>query len=796
MEFKNKFEKKEKIAEKIKLFSELKTGYKYIEKSIEKIDARSLASGDEIFTDDVDIDCYHAVFVRSPYPFAKVLNIENYKEIKDMEGVKEIFWYKNTPDTLYTSAGQGYPEPSPYDCRMFSEYVRYVGEPVALVVADTRENAEIASSKLIIKYEEKKPLFDFVNAEKSDIIVHDNDGAFAKIPVKYEPEKNLAAFVKVEAGDFEKFYNQSELKLSRIYGNHIAQHCAIEPHAAIAYFDQRGRLTIISTTQVPFHARRITSAVTGIDASKIRVIKPRIGGGFGSKQEVILEPYVAYASWVLKYPVKIRLSRAEVFIGTRTRHQYQIIMEAGYDKSGKIDALSMTAIENAGAYGPHSLTVLTNVGSKTLPILNKIPNVRFTGKSLYSNVVVGGAYRGYGATQGQFALNCFIDEIVTDLGIDPLDYFMKWAIDKNESSPIFKALGEGTEGVEQIVKANNLKKCLSKGAELFEWKAKREEYKSDKKTAKRYKRGVGIAVLMQGSAIPMVDMASCYLKMQDDGSAILMTGATDIGTGADTIFAQIVAETLDIPVDKIHVIAADTDVTPFDTGAYASSTTYLSGNAVLSASIKVKEQLLEVASKILNEKKENIKLEDGYAIAGKNKVCYADIVRYSMYQHNQFQIQATSSEFCKLSPPPFATHFVEIEVDTLTGKIKVLNYLAAIDCGTPINIALTEGQCEGAIVNGLSYALTEKYYLSNGRMLNPSFNRYKIFNVADIPPIKVILIPSYEETGPYGAKSVSEININGPIPSIANAFAYATGIRLYTSPFTPDIISVLLKNNL
>ncbi len=767
--------------------------FKYIQKSIEKIDGKALAAGDEIFTDDIDIDCYHAIFVRSPHPYAKVVKIENLDELKQMNGIKEVFWYKNTPQTLYTSAGQGYPEPSPYDCRMFSEYVRYVGEAVALIVADTRENAENAALKIKIAYEEKEPLFDFVNAEESKIIVHDNDGAFAKIPVKYNPSKNLAAYVEVEAGKFKENYEKSEKKVSRIYCNHIAHHCAIEPHAALAYFDQRGRLTIISTTQVPFHARRITSMVTGIDANKIRVIKPRIGGGFGSKQEVILEPYVAYAAWILKHPVKIRLSRSEVFIGTRTRHQYQLIMEAGYEKDGKINALSMTALENAGAYGPHALTVLTNVGSKTLPILNKIPNVKFLGKSLYSNYVVGGAYRGYGATQGQFALNCFVDEIISELKIDPVDYFNRWAIDENETSPIFKALGEGTEGVEQVVKANNLKKCLLKGAEVFKWKEKREEYKNESINAQRYKRGVGLAVLMQGSAIPMVDMASCYIKMQDDGSVILLTGATDIGTGADTVFAQIIAETLDIPTSKIHIIAADTDVTPFDTGAYASSTTYLSGNVVLSAAKKIKNQLIEVAAKILKARQEDIRLENEHAFSGKEKVSYSDIVKYAMYQHDQFQIQAVASEYCKLSPPPFSVHFAEIEVDTFTGKINVINYLATVDCGTPINVALTEGQCEGAIVNGISYALTEKYYFKNGRMLNSSFNRYKIYNAVDIPPIQVILIPSYEETGPYGAKSVSEININGPIPAIANAFAYATGVRLYSSPFLPDSILGLLK---
>ena len=774
-----------------------KMKFKYIENSVEKIDALALACGDELFTDDFQFDTLHGYFVRSPYPHAKVLEIENITEIENIDGVKKVFWYKNTPQTLYTSAGQGYPEPSPYDCRMFSNIVRFVGEPVALVIARTRDLAKLAASKTIVKYDILEPLLDFVDAEGSKIIVHDKDGSFAKIPVPYEPSKNLAALVEIEVGNYQKSYDGSSKKMQRIYCNHIAHHCALEPHASISYFDQRGRLTIISTTQVPFHARRIVSYVTGIPASKIRVIKPRLGGGFGSKQEIILEPYAAYASWILKQPVKIRLDREEVFIGTRTRHEYQLIMEAGYQGDGTINSLSMTAIENAGAYGPHALTVLTNVGSKTLPILNKINNIKFIGKSLYSNLPVGGAYRGYGATQGQFALNCFLDELVEELNIDPVDYFLKWGIDKDETSPIFKALGEGTEGVEQVVSANNLKICIQKGAELFDWKNKREEYRTERGKNQRFKRGVGFSALMQGSAIPMVDMASCYIKMQDDGSVSLLTGATDLGTGADTIFAQIIAETLDLPISKIHVIAADTDVTPFDTGAYASSTTYLSGNTVLSAAKKIKEQLIETASEILKIDKKKLQLKDQFVCSSddSDKVAYSDIVRFAMYQHNQYQIQAVASEFCKLSPPPFAAHFSEIELDTYTGKIRVIRYLAAVDCGTPINPALVEGQCEGAIVNGISYALTEKYFLHEGRMLNNSFNRYKIFTANDIPDIKIILCPSYEKTGPYGAKSVSEININGPIPTIANAFAYATGIRLFTSPFLSENILSLLEAN-
>ncbi|MBA7670449.1 putative xanthine dehydrogenase molybdenum-binding subunit XdhA [subsurface metagenome] len=432
-------------------------------------------------------------------------------------------------------------------------------------------------------------------------------------------------------------------------------------------------------------------------------------------------------------------------------------------------------------------------------MLNKIPNIKFDGKSVYTNLPIGGAYRGYGASQGYFGYGQIVDMIAADTHIDPVDFYKKYAISRGETSPIFKALGEGREGVEMKLQSVGLDKCLEKGAAAFNWREKREQYwfYGEKNKNSRFKRGVGMVSLMQGSAIARVDMASAYMKMNDDGAFNLNIGATDLGTGSDTVLAQIAAEVLDVPLEKIIVYSSDTDFTPFDKGAYASSTTYLSGEAVRKCALKVKKQILKAASYILESPEDRLICRSGKVCVEDSgqSVTYSDICVYTLYQDNQFQIQATASHVPDQSPPPFAANFAEIEVDTETGMIKVLNYLAAVDCGTPINPALAEGQCEGAVVNGISYALIENYVFSaKGRLINGSFGRYKIFTAKDVGDIKIILVDGeYEDTGPFGAKSIAEININGPMPAIANAFYHATGKRLYRAPFTPEAVLAILK---
>ena len=777
--------------------------FKYVNKPVEKIDGLALVTGSEQYSGDFNFNgMLHVSILHSGYAHALIEELDD-SAARNMTGVVEILSYKNVNNILYTTAGQGYPEPSPYDTFLFGNVMRFVGDNVCAVAAESKEIADAALKKIKVKFKRLKPLVDFENAEDSKIIIHKDDGAFPKIPVFYDASKNMPAKVEADVGNFDEAYENSPNKIEHTFYTPYASHCALEPHAAVSYLDNRGRLVIISSTQVPFHVRRIVSRVAEIPISQIRVIKPRIGGGFGGKQEVLLEPIVALISWKTKRPAKLVLSRKEVFKSTRTRHQFRTIFKAGYNVDGKINALHLDALENSGAYGAHALTVLSNAGSKTLPLLNKIENVRFTGKSVYTNLPCGGAYRGYGATEAYFGFGQVIDMICEDTGQDIIEYYKKWSIKSGETSPIFKALGEGKEGVAMTVTSTSLAECMDAGVKECGWYEKRKIYGADSELNRtnRFKRGIGMAALMQGSAIPEIDMASAYIKMNDDGSFNLNVGATDLGTGSDTILAQIASEVLDTPVEKFIVTSSDTDTTPFDVGAYASSTTYLSGKAVQKCAGKIKEQILKVGAEILGVSVDGVEIEDGRVKTkssaegrSENEISFEDICSYAFYRNNQFQIQATASHVSPKSPPPFAAHFAEIEVDTFTGFIKVLNYVAAVDCGTPINPILAEGQAEGAIVNGISYALFEDYYFTpNGKMLNDTFGKYGVYTAYDIPPIKVKLIESYEETGPFGAKSISEININGALPAIANAFYNATGKRLFKAPFMPEYVLGVLN---
>lgn len=772
--------------------------YKYVNKPVGKIDGLALVTGEEKYTDDFNAkDVLHISVLHSGFAYAKILDIDD-SAARKMPGVHEVLSYKNVNRILYTTAGQGYPEPSPYDSLLFNDVMRFVGDNVCAIAADTKEIADEALKKIKVKYKELKPILSLKDSEDSKIKIHDNDGSFPKIPVFYDAEKNIASKVEAEVGNFEEGFKDSSRKIDLEFYAPYASHCAIEPHASFSYFDERGRIVIISTTQVPFHVRRIVAALLEIPVSKIRVRKPRIGGGFGGKQEILLEPITAMMTLRTKRPCKLVYTRKEVFKSTRCRHEYDTRFRVGYEADGTIKAFHLDCLENSGAYGSHALTVLSNAGSKTLPLLNKIENVKFTGKGVYTNLPCGGAYRGYGATESYFGFGQVVDMICNDTNNDIVEYYKKWCIKEGETSPIFQALGEGKEGVAMNIGSTSLVECIDEGAKLSDWYAKKKLYSPDAEVNKgRYKRGIGMVAMMQGSAIPEIDMASAYMKMNEDGAFNLSVGATDLGTGSDTILAQIASEVLDTPVEKFVVYSSDTDHTPFDVGAYASSTTYLSGHAVKKCAEEIKKQILQVGAEMLGVEIKDVEIDDSRVVVtadDSEEVSYAEICQYSLYQKNQFQIQATASHVSPKSPPPFAAHYIEIEVDTFTGFIKVLNYVATVDCGTPINTRTSEGQVEGAIVNGLAYALFENYYFSqHGRMLNDTFGKMGMYTAFDIPPITVRLIKSYEDSGPFGAKSISEININGALPAIGNAFYNATGKRLQKGPFHPEYVLEVLK---
>jgi CO/xanthine dehydrogenase Mo-binding subunit len=700
--------------------------------------------------------------------------------------VVDILSCQNVPRILHTSAGQGYPEPSPYDSVLFDSRMRFIGDRVALVAAETLEAAREAAQKIKIDYEIMDPLLDRRRAmEEGTPRLHGGED-HAKIPVAYEPEMNLAAEIEFSFGDLERGLAKADLIEEHEYSLPAASHCAMEPHAAVAYIDQRGRLVIISTTQVPFHARRIVSKLIELPLHQIRVIKPRIGGGFGGKQEVILEPLVALVAWRHKRPARLVLSRREVFVATRTRHAADLLLKTAAAKDGGITAMQMDCLLEAGAYGTHSLTVLSNVGSKVLPLFNKIDNIRFHGRSVYTNLPVSGAYRGYGATQGYFAWNQQIDAVARWAGQDVVDYCKRWHIRTGETSAVFEALGEGKEGVSQVIQSCGLSDCLDQGAKAIGWTEKRDRRI---RVGPDKVKGVGLAVAMQGSGIPLVDMGAASMKMNEDGSLNLYVGATDIGTGSDTILAQIAAEVIGVPIDKIVVLSSDTDLTPFDVGAYASSTTYVSGQAVKACAEKIADQLLDTAAELLETDRGTLHLETGRVCdkTGKKSISLEEIATSATYNRDQYQIQTQASYTCQQSPPPFIAQFAEVDVDTKTGRVEVVRFVSAADCGRPINPVLAEGQIEGAVVNGLSYALWEEYrYDENGRMTNPRFWDYKIFTARDIPEMQTILVASEEPTGPFGAKSVGEVAINGPAPAIANAVYDAVGVRIRDLPIIPE----------
>ena len=764
--------------------------FKVVNKSVTKKDAMQLALGKPSYVADVmPSDPLVVKMLRSPHAHAVITSID-ISEAEQMDGVHCVICHTNVKRIPHTTAGQGAPEPSPYDTYTFPEKVRFVGDRVAAVAADNAEIAQEALDVIKVTYDVLKPVLSIEEALADGApVIHDEEDCYIPIPVPFFPEKNICAKVDMEEGSVDEGMKTAAIKIDDEYETHYAQHTPIEPHIAGAYIDPSNRIVIYTSTQVPFHARRITAQALGIPVKEIRVIKPRIGGGFGTKQEVLLEDIVAILARRTGKPVLWEFTRAEEFI-SRTRHPQKFRLRLGFDEDGTMNTYGMKVISNTGAYGSHALTVMCNCGSKVLPIY-RAKNILFDGSTVYTNMPVGGAYRGYGATQAAFAVETAMDEAAEILKMNPVDLRKKNHIKAGEGSPVFKHLGEGKEGVEQKIGSCGLGECIELGAKEIKW----ENWKHHSEKTGRYRRGLGMCTLMQGSSVPEIDMGAASIKMNEDGSFNLLMGATDLGTGSDTVLGQCAAEALETTLDDIIVYSSDTDMTPFDVGAYASSTTYLTGYAVKKAADKVKDQILTVAADMMDKPKEELECCDKKVIAKDGtEVTYSQVANFSMYERNQFQIHGVASHITHKSPPPFSAHYTEVEVDTYTGKVKVLNFVAAVDCGTAINPQLSEGQTEGGVLNGISYALTEQYLFDeNGKMINDSFHDYHIYSMLDTPKIKTIIVPTYEESGPYGAKSVSEICINGPAPAIGNAIYNACGVRLKSLPFTQEKVWEELK---
>lgn len=755
------------------------TDLSVVGKAERKVDAVKLVTGKPAFVDDIELrGLLHGRLLTSPHAHAIIREID-VSRARALPGVHAVLTYKDVPRIPYTTAGQSWPEPGPHDQYCLDYRVRFVGDRVAAVAAETLEIAEQALKLIEVDYEILPALLDPRKAMDPDAPRLHPEPESYRI---HDASRNIAAHLHAEVGDVERGFAESDLVVEGEYIVPQVQQTPIENHIVITYWDEDDRLVVRTSTQVPYHVRRIIAPLVGLPPRRIRVIKPRIGGGFGVKQEVLIEDICSLLTITTNRPVKLEYSRAEEFRSSRSRHPQIIRMKTGVKRDGTMVANSMTVLANTGAYGTHALTVQSNTGSKSLP-LYPCPNIRYEAEIVYTNLPPPGAFRGYGVPQGFFALESHVDEIARQLGMDALELRRKNWIKVGDENPLAKALGEGKEGYTQIIESCGLPQCLQIVEERLGWKEKRGKGGNG-----RFRRGVGVALAMHGTAIPGLDMGGASIKLNDDGSFNVLVGATDIGTGSDTVIAQIAAEVLGVHVEDIIMHSSDTDFTPFDTGAYASSTTYISGGATKRAAELVRAQMLEVAGNMLNANPEMLTIKDHIITAPNGQtVTVSQVALHSLHVDNQHQIMATASWMSYESPPPFAAQGTEVEVDTETGVVRVLKAVSAVDAGRVINPITAEGQIEGGVTQGLGYSICEEMVFDEkGALLTTDLSNYRIYSAPDMPAMETYIVETSDPYGPFGAKAIAEIPIDGMAPAVANAVADALGIRIRQIPLIPE----------
>lgn len=745
---------------------------KIVNTPIRKVDSKMITLGKALYTDDIKLNNPLVVkILRSTHPFAKIIKV-NKEKAKEIHGVEGIYTHEDVPETYFTPAGQSYPEPSPYDTKILNEYVRYVGDAVAIIAAVDEKTALKAMKLIEVEYEILTPIIDYEKALDNKIIIHEKE-AKCNFDIGYDNKRNLASKIFLEKDGVDKGIEESEIVLERTYRTQPQIHAMMETQRAQCYIDENDRLVVISSTQIPFHVRRHLARALEISPSKIRVIKPRIGGGFGAKQTMSMEMYPAFVTLKTGKPSKCVFTRKESFVCTTTRHAMTLRVKIGADSDGNIKGIDIKGIANTGAYGTHSPTVPGLVAFKTFPLYNKVP-MRYECNVVYSNTMQGGAFRGYGATQGCFVVESIISELAKEIQKDSIEIKMKNLVD-----------------IKDNIFSGDIKKCVELGKKEFNW----EEKKNSRELPNGKIRAAGMAVTMQGSGIAGVDTAAVSIKLNEVGHFTLNVGATDMGQGSDTVLTQIAAETLDIPMEKIIIKSADTDLSPYDPGAYASSGTYVTGNAVILACEKMKEEILKEGSYQLGLEKETLQYNCGDVISSCGKKLTLDeLSNKAVSFERQNQIITTATYGSPTSPPPFIASFAEVEIDKFTGEVKVIDFLSVVDCGTLINPNLAKVQVEGGIAQGIGLALYEEIlYQKNGKVINDEFMQYNIPARKEIgTSVKVIFNESYESTGPFGAKSVGEVVINTPAPAITDAIDRAIGLRVRTLPVRSEDILMYL----
>ena len=754
---------------------------KTVNQAMRKKDAMQLVTGQPVYMDDViPQDCLIVKLLRSPHANAIVQEIDTSRALL-VPGIEAIYTWKDVDQQgrRYTQAGQTYPEPSPYDRLVIDRHVRFAGDVVAILAGKDEKCVDKAMKLIKVRYEVLPAVLDYHTALDNPVLVHPEENWESLAPVGADNKRNLCAHDESGAGDIEAVLAGCDVVIDHTYHTRACQQAMMETFRTYCSIDAYGRLNVLSSTQIVFHCRRILANALHIPKSMIRVAKPRIGGGFGAKQTSVCEVYPAFVTWKTKKPSKIIFSRYESQIASTPRHEMELHVRLGATKDGIVRGIDLYTLSNTGAYGEHGPTTVGLSGHKSIPLYGKAEAFRFVSDVVYTNHMSAGAYRGYGATQGLFAVESAVNELADKLGIDPFVIRQRNIVHEGDVMPAYYG---------QINTSCALDRCLQAVHDNIGW----DEKYPVRDMGNGKVRAVGMGMAMQGSGITSVDVGSASLKINDDGFYTLSIGAADMGTGCDTILAQIAAEVLDCPLDNVTVLGADTDSSPYDSGSYASSTTYVTGKAVEQCAEQLKQKICQVGAGLLGLDERAV-IFAGDAVTsedGTQRATLAQIAAASQCGSNT-ALEAVVTHSSEISPPPFMVGAAEVEVDLETGEAQVIRYEAAVDCGTPVNPNLARVQAEGGILQGIGMALTENVtYDDRGMPQENSLMQYKIPARNDIGHIHVVFENSYEGTGPFGAKSIGEVVINTPLPAVADAIYHATHKRFYELPITREQIAL------
>lgn len=755
-----------------------------VHSAVPKQDAFGNMTGAAAYTEDmVPPDALVVKLCRSPHAHARILSVDKTAALK-IPGVVCVLTHEDVPHHRVSFAGASYPGNNPFDRVILDDTVRYVGDPVAIVAAETEEAAEKALDRLRVKYEVLDPVLDFEKAEDAASIIHNEDDYANPMDIGGDPKHNLLMSECHEGGNFEAVYAACPVRLDETYYTSANQQAMMETYRTYSYKEPSGRLTLVSSTQVPFHARRITAMALGIPLSRVRVIKPRIGGGFGAKQTYVSEVFPAVVTWLTGRPAYCCFTRREAFACATTRHAMRIRVRLGAEPDGTVKALWVDSLENAGAYGEHSVNVVGLSGHKTIPLYAKAAAWRYTGRAVYTNTTPGGAFRGYGATQGCFAVESTVNKLAAQLSLDPAELRLRNLPAVGDRMPAY---------FNEPLNSCALSRCIRTGCDMLNWTEKYAPAPFARPVGPHRFRGAGMAVTMQGSGIAGIDNASANIRLEDDAFYTLSIGATDMGTGCDTILAQMAAEVLCCSAGKIVTTGVDTQYSPYDPGSYASATTYVTGNAVVLAAKDLLGKMYAIAGKTLGVSAEELTFDGERFCAGGKTLTLSDMSFENYLGHNT-RLTGEGTFCSPISPPPFVAGFAEVEVDTETGEVTLCDFVAVADCGTLVNKNLARIQLEGGIAQGIGMALTEDpQTAASGRLATNSFLQYKIPSRLDLPEIRTAFEESWEPTGPFGAKSIGEVVVNTPSPAILSAIRNAVGVELHDLPATAEKVCMALQ---